>query len=85
MMLICSLAASLGHSEVVFWAIFIGALVGTAATWGFFNGFGDRHLPQTKTQEELEEMKQRLANVETVVSYEERVAESRNRRVEIAD
>jgi hypothetical protein len=79
LMLLSCFAGSIGRAENAYWAIAFGAIVGTAAVWGVFNSLSGQRLPPSKT---LQELNERLADVETIVSYEEKVAEAKSRRLE---
>jgi hypothetical protein len=78
MLLVC-VAVSTGHMESAVYAILIGAAVGTAAVWGVFNS----RITRSTEPKTLKEINERLANVETIVSYEEKLAEAKNLRLGI--
>lgn len=78
LLIVCGLAA-LGHGGVLAIMILTGAVVGTATAWG---AFGNRPTKAMASPGKLEELEERLANVETIVSYEEKIVEGKLRNLE---
>lgn len=67
-------------------AVIVGAAVGTVAIWNPFartSGDGASHKELTDSTKKIGELEERLASMEAILSYEEKILESKTRKREI--
>jgi len=84
---ICGILFNAGLGAFVLVATLFGVVVATAAVWGFFGNFTHAlEAPSSplsaREMSAIKDIDNRLANLETIIGYEEKVA-ARNLRAEV--
>lgn len=88
MIFISCVLFSCGYAAFVLGALVLGVVAATAAVWGVFDNFAQTSKAPSSSLSEremnaIEDISNRLANLETILSYEEKIA-ARNLRAEVA-